>query len=543
MTTFTLGYERHYRKALMSTEIESPQKKGNGPSRRTLLRTAAWSTPVIAMSVGAPPAMAASPTCLPVGTLFTSIARGQLLSGQILGTSLDAVAELHSTEASTPGATTEDTQSNPLGATVLNTINAELGGVGGALSGILQFAAPAETGAVGQYAYAHENGNVRGASGVVGNDGAVTLNPAAAAALGPVATIDLYRVLQQGALSGLPVVADLLAEITDLELQVGAVYGRSQFNSRCVPPAVAGSPELQPGDYAFLRDYLLAYLRLYVSSDSVVGALAGNLASAVAGIDLVGAVTGAVSGLLSGLGLLSVTGGLTLDATQLTGKIPPTDGHALQLNLDQGQVILDLGAILGGTTTGLNGLSPNTLLFADQSIPTDAVGTEGGTLLAALLDVLRDLIKVNLKITLAPALLPITVVEITNATLGDLIDGTAQITILGGLVPAELATDLVAAIVGVLTDILFGLLTPGQALYTTVFGNLNALLANVFGVLKNVIRLTVNAQNDATGTVPPPFTSIEQGRYDVAALHVGVVTGSLLDVFLARGSGGKNVQK
>ncbi len=521
----------------MSTEIESPQKKGNGPSRRTLLRTAAWSTPVIAMSVGAPPAMAASATCLPVGTLFNSTARGILLGGQILGVNLDNLVALGHALAQTPGTTTDALDTDPLDVTLLDAINLELKGLGTAVSDILTFVAPADTGVLSQYAKANENGNVFGAAGVVAENGAVFLNPTEAAERGPIATINLQRVLEEGVLKALPVVGELLEKILKLDLQVGAVYGRSQFNSRCVPPAEAGSPELQSGDLAFIRDYLLAYLRVHVESE-VVGGLVTGLADAIQGIDVVGLLGAVVNPLLGGLGVLEINGSLTLNTADLAKKlIPPTDGHALQLDLDASEVILDLGAILGTATTGLNALPPNTLLFADRPIPTDAVATEGGTLLAALLDVLRDLVTLDLEIKLVGE----TIVDVT-ATVADLLDGTVTIDVLGLKVGA-LAGPLVSAILRGVTGLLDGLLTPGKQLYNTVFGNLNDLLALVFTVLKDVIRITINAQNDAPGSVPPPMQGIEPGRYDVAALHIGVVTGHVLDLFLARGSGGKNLQK
>ena len=63
-------------------------------TRRTLVKGAAWATPVAAFSLSAP-AMAASPlNCMPAGTLFDAQSRARILSGTIGGADLDALAEV-----------------------------------------------------------------------------------------------------------------------------------------------------------------------------------------------------------------------------------------------------------------------------------------------------------------------------------------------------------------------------------------------------------------------------------------------------------------
>ena len=68
-------------------------------TRRSLVKGAAWATPVAAFSLSAP-AMAASPgECDPAGTLYDSTGTGRLLSGSILSADLDAVASVNGATA------------------------------------------------------------------------------------------------------------------------------------------------------------------------------------------------------------------------------------------------------------------------------------------------------------------------------------------------------------------------------------------------------------------------------------------------------------
>lgn len=513
----------------MSSELE-PRTSEHEPrtltgasfSRRTLLHGAAWAAPVVAVAVASAPALAASPGCLPSGTLFNSIARGRILSGSLLGVDLDNIAQVSGVEAQElAGGEPSVTSTRQLTAEVLNSILANLNGLGSTLSDVLQLAAPAQLGALHEYAYAHENGDVVGASGAVGENGVLSFNADDVPDSDPVGTLDLRTILTN--LTGSQVSA-LLALVAELELQIGAVAGRTQFNSLCFPPNE--DPEQNQDLFLFQRQYLLAYLRVVLSSPTI-GALVSTINSTLNGL------TSALVETLNAIPLL----GLVADVRALslsidTSPTPEGSGHPLQIALSNpATVTVDLGSLLGLPNENFNGLSPNTRLFADVALPTDALATEVGALVEGVLDAI--VVDIELR-----AALGIVTVRVTGS-LADVINGTAEVEpSLAGLTGALLAT------IG--TTIKEAIIAAGAL--TPLTSALNEVLAALFDVLTNVLVLTVNAQNNVeTSWIPndmAAITSPNSARYDVAALHVGAVNAlDVLDIFLARGSGGENTPR
>lgn len=477
-------------------------------SRRTLVAGAAWSVPVVALAT-ATPAMAASPgECLPVGTLFNSKARGTMLSGTLAGLDLATIANLHDVTANeVAGGAAFDEQKDPLAVTALSGITVNLGGAAVLLTDILSGLIDADAGVLNQYAYAHENGDVRGASGAVGDDG--TLDTAPGDGWPELASLDLHRVLTHLTGNG---VADLVDQVAGLDLSIGAVAGRSSFNSLCNPPEDLN------------RDYLIAYLKTILTSNTI-GGLVDGINSAIAGL------TGGLVGLINAIPLLGAV--LTVDSLSLqlgTTPTPAGDGHPLQITLGEpATVTVDLGALLGGAYTGtespwLNSLPANTRLFVDAPLPTE----QAATAVTTLIDAVLGAVQIDIR---ARAVLGILEVQITGS-LADLLSGTATVQpALAGLTSA-----LLQAIGGVIKDALLD-----DDVLAPLMTALNAVLSNLFTVLTEVIVLTVNAQNDADGAVPPQFQGLPMNQYDVAALHIGAVNFlNLLNLYLARGSGGAN---
>lgn len=365
-------------------------------TRRTLVKGAAWATPVAAFSLSAP-VMAASPgECDPAGMLYDSTGTGRLLSGSILSADLDAVVSVNGATAEVDATTAPtDEETNPLSAGVLNAVQLNLTGLADTLSDLLNF--NTDTGVLNQYGYANQDGTVRGASGAVTDNGSVRLEPSEG--WPELASLDLRKVVERIGGSG---TSDFLASVANAELSIGEVAGRTQFNSLCNPPA-----DLE-------RDYLVSYLKADVTSPTV-GATVGDINDTLGGL---------TSGLVNTLNSLPV---LQVDALSLsldTAQVPAGTGRPVQLALsDPAAVTVDLGALLGGayenTTASpwLNTLLANTQLFVDAPLPTDALAREVGTLVDAVLGAIR----VDIQALLGSV--PVTI----TGSLADLISGNATV--------------------------------------------------------------------------------------------------------------------
>lgn len=432
------------------------------------------------------------------------------MSGSILSADLDAVASVNGATAEVDATTPpSDEETNPLSAGVLNAIQLNLTGLADTLSDLLNF--NTDTGVLDQYGYANEDGTVRGASGAVADDGTIRLEPSEG--WPELASLDLHRVVSEIGGSG---TADFLSTVANAELSIGAVAGRTQFNSLCNPLA-----DLE-------RDYLVSYLKADVTSPTV-GATVGTINGTLGGL---------TSGLVDTLNSLPLVNALLrVDSLSLsldTAQVPAGTGRPVQLALsDPAVVTVDLAALLGGayanTTASpwLNTLPANTRLFADAPLPTDALAREVGTLVDAVLGAIR----VNIRVGTLLDIIPVTI----NGSLADLVSGNATVQpALAGL------TSAILTLIG--TTIRDAILAAGAL--TPLTGALNLLLQGLFTVLTEVVVLTINAQNGEPGAVPDDLAALPDGRFDVAALHIGAVDAGgldLLDVYLGRGSGGENL--
>ena len=528
------------------------------PNRRTLVKGVAWSAPVLAVATTAPALAASSPTaqCFPEGTLFNAQTLGRLASGAIGGIDLDTVAAVEGVHAQAfdplaPGAdsTDRDERANPLSVEALSALRLNLGGLSGALSTILDLTAGQNVGAVNQYALATAAAEETdtadiGGSGTVSDNGTLEL---ATGNDGPpqLGTLNLRSVLAEA--TELPGVADLVASVADLTLEIGALGGLVTADSLCEVP------ETEQVD----RRYVLASLGLDVETP-VVGELLSALESALPELTI---STSAVWDLLEGVPLLGellaalgesaleVTA--TVDVSQLTTTIPDDPNAALQLGLGDGKITIDLASLLGGAYTGdtsdwLNERGPNTRLFVDAGLPGDAVTGLVETWVDTLVERLKDLVSVTVRAGSVNGLLATGL--LIEGSLRDFLEGTATATfsLLG--VPIRLGSLLNPLLggIGELVESTLRTLLNDNAVLDTAFDGVNALLSTLFDVLSGVLAITVNAQNNSTGgTTPSYYQSInDPARFDVAALHLEVLgVANLLNLSLGRGIYGPNVAR
>lgn len=517
------------------------------PNRRTLVKGVAWSAPVLAVATTAPALAASSPTaqCFPEGTLFNAQTLGRLASGAIGGIDLDtavAVEGVHAQafdpQASGADSTDRDEQANPLSVEALGALTLNLGGLSGALSTILDLTAGQEVGAVNQYALATaaaestDSADI-GGSGTVSDNGTLEL---ATGNDGPpqLGTLNLRSVLAEA--TELPAVADLVASVANLNLEIGALGGLATADSLCEVPATD----------LVSRDYALASLGLDVETDLVGDVLTAIPTSIPVSTDAVWDIVDGIpllGPLLSSVGRNALTATATIDRTQLTNPIPDAENPALQIALGDDRISIDLAALLGGAYSGdtsdwLNERGPNTRLFVDAGLPADATASFLDDVTTTLLDRLMDVIQIDVRARVVVDLIRI------RGSLRDVLEGTADIGGTLALTDGELLNTLGEDVGGLVESLVSALFEEGGVV-ATALASVNDLLSTLFDVLSGVVAITLNAQNNASGTMPTYYQSInDPARFDVAALHLEVLgIANLLNLSLGRGIYGPNVAR
>nr|WP_280909637.1 choice-of-anchor G family protein [Leucobacter exalbidus] len=509
------------------------------------------------------PAFAASfDACAPAGTLFDTEAQGRLLGGNLLGIDLDAIAQVVPANAIELASSPESSQTNvsPLSVQLLSSVLLNLNGLGNVLSDVLAFAAPADTGALAQYAYAHEEpglveaaalvGYTHGASGAV-SDSSGAINFESLKAEAPqLATLSLKAILEN--LTG-PGVAELLAQIADLDLIIGAVGGYARLDSLCQTPDLMTEVE---------RDYVIAYLKLVVKAELIVAGLLQGVIQAIQTITidtqaltaLIGQLLGPIGHLLGTLLNQTLTVKLTVDAASLTAEpIPATQPAGLQIDFNTGELTLDLETLLGGAYDGqlstlLNNQPPNSQLFVDIPIPGSGVtDIVRGWVIDSLIPRLLD--AVYLKVTLGSVSGLLATGLLLEGTLRQFLEGTATATlrVLGAPILGfdALINGLLGGVGQFVLDAITNLLAPAGAL-NAVFDVLNALLGNVFQVLTNVVAIILNEQWETPQSAAYDANNpkVQTPRYHEAALNVralGVL--NVLDLKLGTGYAGHHTQR
>ena len=324
---------------------------------------------------------------------YASRAEGRLLSGTLLGTPLDTIVDIKGVtvtndatqadaSAGQPVEGLEDAWANPLSATILSSVSAEL-------RGLLVFPTDLEVGALGQFGQAHNNGQAAGASGVITDSGAIALSEEGG--YPTLATVKLSDLLEQNSES-YPALASVLDNVSDLALEIGAVAAQAELDG-C---AAAWENDLAT---ALTRSYGASSLGLNFDSPTI-----GTLVSAVGGVEgemcgqpgsVVKVLECTVNGLASDdsvlsaieTGVVGLLGTLTHDlglgeiAVELSASVDTTpvqdllnqslSNDVLTIDLTTGTVTIDMEALLGQTYQDgdvLNALAPNTNPLQDPAV-------------------------------------------------------------------------------------------------------------------------------------------------------------------------------
>lgn len=523
---------------------------------------------------------------------FASRGQGRVLSGAILGVDLDAAVDAAGVTASNDGSRAAvdpasansagtDAWANPLNVTALSAAEVDL-------EDMLQLPLDNSFGALGQYARASSTGASQGAAGFVTNTGAIAAEPGNG--YPELATLRLSTLL--GALDH--DLGALLPGVADAGLEIGAVAGRAELEG-C--RAVWG----ENLSSALTREYLTTSLATVVESPTVT-ALKNELNLIVSELNgvVVGLAgnAGVLSQIGSGLGslLTGVLGTLNLgsvqvnslsasinlnEVTALAGVTISDSAGAVSVDLDSGTVRIDTAALLqraypGQYGNGLNGLPPNTdplaepiVVAALQSALNEALQDwldDVDDALTAAIDAIALDVRAKIVLRAEICLWPVpcivqNVAEINVAAVGGLaaIEAGQGVTVsggvLGGLIPVSLLTPILGALTGTAVGGVIGpavrgvLPTVGGLLgrLDDLVGPLVAAVSGVYSALyvNGVVSVTINAQNDplAGGAEPGDWQALPEGRYDVAALRIGVLDAlgdADVRLYLGRGSVGVN---
>ena len=277
-------------------------------------------------------------------TVTGSYAEGNFLSGVVAGVDLDKLVALQSAVARNAGDTDVKTSADPLSVKVLDSIAL------GSPTGVkLDLGDIVDAGALHQYAEARKTGAALGASGAVGNDGAIAVK-----GQGGDLTLNLDRLVN----------AHFANVISALNLQVEAIAAQAKGDTQ----SVAGK-------------YTLEGLKLNFTSPALAnvgGKVGSSLSQVTAAVDALGGPNGQLTKSLNGVlvnlnPLLSPLGSsATVNAavtTDLQSVVQPllttkavTPG--VTLDLTTGAVSVDLDKLLGG----LNNLSANTEVLSDSVV-------------------------------------------------------------------------------------------------------------------------------------------------------------------------------
>ncbi|NNH24478.1 choice-of-anchor G family protein, partial [Pseudokineococcus marinus] len=448
---------------------------------------------------------------------YSSRADARMLSGTLLGADLSPVAALSGVTTqhtgapgtsavatpSTAPAVGPDAHAAPLSVTALSGVAS-----GQAASVVVLPAAGQEAALLHQTAYAASDGEARSAAGAVTDTGAVRTT---STTVGP-----------DGSLPG-PAVVDLaglapgVSSLAGLKLQVGALSSTAMLDG-CLRDETGAAP---------VRDYRVAGLRLRLASPAVVAA---RQSAVTATSTATSAVRGLESQLVSSIKAISgLSGSLTTVTVHvdLAAAVDPLlnarlgEGSEVVVDLGRGVVEVDLERLLSGRG-GLNGRAPGTELVLDQLLldqvtaRVDTLLTQWATSLQTAVDAALRAARVVVDVRLLG--LPLLALD---ATVAQVVAGTAQVQLvgaipLGSLVPANVASLVTVIVRDGLQSGLFGPTGAVATLGTTVRASLppvTAAASTALSGLRSAISLVVNDRRDAGGV------------HDVAALRITALAG------------------
>lgn len=290
-------------------------------------------------------ALAAAPAAN-ADDVTASYAEGQFISGTLLGMDLANVAELEAAEARNNGTQPLQTSDDPLNATVLQTVNIEQ--PGGIQTSLGQYV---DAGVVNQYAEADKNGVSLGASGAIGDDGAIGAGA-----------------VQSGGAGDLGIDLD-----SALDSRFDSVLSNLSLTLKAVAAQANGSLNTASGDYrldgAILTFSSPAIADLPGKVDTALGTVDAELASLSTDDGALGLALGSILDPVLGVIGSSADVSITIDdqaraaiQSLLAGSYS-NDG--VTFNLQTGDVQVDLARLQGGD---LNNLPVNTELLSDAVI-------------------------------------------------------------------------------------------------------------------------------------------------------------------------------
>lgn len=500
--------------------------------------------------------------CLAAEGAFATRGEGRFLSGSALGINLDTLAQAsgvlttNNGERSVvaPGTATpqvDDGYSNPLNVVALQAVALDL-------TGLLELPLNNQTGVLGQYGQAQANGASAGASGLVTDNGTIATAPGGS--YPQVGTLRLSALLDALGYD----LGTVLSGVTDVNLEIGAVAGRAQLDG-C---ALAWGEDLAD---AVERDYLAAGLVTEVDSPVVraltqtVGDTVSSLGTAVNG--LVGNA-GVATQLLNGvLALVTLDGSLgsssanisnaSINLDQVSNLLTAQrsdDEGAVTVDFGEGTVRIDTAALLertypGEYSNGLNGLDPNTNVLSDPAVVIELENAltavvsdwvdEVADALQAALDAITITASVNVSVAFVNGALTI------NGTLASIAGG-------GGLNANGLLEPLNAikpTLGGVVKNVILGALPTVANLVDTLDPLAEQLVETISAAytalyVDGLVAVTANAQNDplAGDAEPGDWAALPDGRYDVAALRIGILDAlgnADVRLYLGKGSVGR----
>lgn len=477
---------------------------------------------------------------------YATRGNGRVLSGSALGIDLDTLAQVTGVETTndgsraqvSPGTATdsgEDGYSNPLNVVVLQALELDL-------TEVLQLPLDNSTGVLGQYGQAQSTGLSSAGAGFVDGTGAISVKPGGG--YPRLGTLRLSSLLDSLGYD----LGTVLSGVADVSLEIGAVAGRASLD---------GCDYMWGADIEDVldREYLAAGLVTEIDSPTV-----GTLSQTVSG--LVTTLNGAVAGLVGNSGVASelLTGllgvvdlgvvstsqseitGATIDLTAVSDLAIATrsdEAGAVAVNFGEGTIRIDTAALLARAYpdeygNGLNGLDPNTNILDDPAV-VEELSEALTEVLADWVDAVDDAVqaaldglRIEAQLVVSVILLPTVNIAI-DASLDELEAGDG-INATGGLVLSGLVNGATGLIGPVLAGIIRGTLPAVSATLSSLdlaVDPLVEVVADVYSALflDGIVAVTVNAQNDpSTGDAEPAdWAGLPDGRYDVAALRIGVL--------------------
>lgn len=435
-----------------------------------------------------------------------AIGRGTLLSGTILDKDLADVAEIRGvTVTSADGAIWWDpsgaqpadpgdgtARANPLDAHALQVVNADL-------TGVLRIPVDTGTGAYGQYGRAQPNAKSAGAAGLVGDSGAIDLNPTPGHARPQLATLSVSGFV---AGAGLDSVSEVIQDLTDATLRIGAVAATAELDGCEAPWADEIYRHLS-------RDYFIAGIETDLTSPLVaqigtdVADTASTLDTTLTNLEDDAGLKTALATILTGsinvLGLAAL-GTPTIGKVGLdTNLAAVTDLVTSPINLDRlgtvsipdGTARIDLASLLGpayGASDGLNGLPPNTELLINTEQTNPLTTSLSGALINGLAPTINEALDAAIAAVDVTIALSVPV-SVSAPVIGTVSVGSVDVTI----------AHLLAAESEVTGEFNRSTCDLGGLLCSTVDGLVTALLGN--GIVDSLLGAVSGAVPDLAGTV------------------------------------------